>query len=93
MVKIEIKVGGASEVKKVASSIFLAHTQSGADMIIISAIGAASVNQAIKGVIAAKKELSSLGKETWISPDFADFQENDKIITGIKLNVYIKDRF
>jgi stage V sporulation protein S len=51
--------------------------------IVLRAIGAAAVNQAMKAVAIAQNFVASKGKQLWILPCFADVQMEDGTVTAM----------
>jgi len=81
-----LRASSGTDAKKLASSI-VAHYQNHQDCrsVVIRAIGASAVNQAIKAVIIANKYFVRKGQVLSIIPGFNDLEENGVKITSIEL--------
>lgn len=58
--------------------------------IIIQAVGAGAINQAMKGVVEANKLLACSGLQVAVLPSFCDITEGDKTITGMRFLVEVR---
>lgn len=93
-----VKVSSVTNVKDLGESICKAYERTKATTINLRCMGASAVNQGIKGVIIANKNLIRLGVMATLVPFFEDQMEKDldnpdkeKKVTLIVMRVSIKD--
>jgi stage V sporulation protein SpoVS len=84
---VTIKVSNGTSASALATSILKEHSNK--NPFEISCVGPFSVNQAVKGVIALNKLLSSQGKSASMIPYFGSTAEDGSIV-AIKIKLEIK---
>lgn len=83
----EMKVSGGSPAEKVASALAKCFQNHETDKVLLLAIGASAVNQAVKAVAIARGMTASAGFNLICTPAFRDVEFDDKDRTGITLIV------
>lgn len=87
---MNLKVSTQSDVRKVAGAIVSVLEEG--KPVSLDVIGAGALNQAIKAVIIARSFTITSGIDLLISPAFANLSGTNKDVTGIKLDVYTKQK-
>jgi stage V sporulation protein S len=87
---IILKAKAESNVKDLSSAIVAVVSEFSTSRIEIQAMGAGSVNQAIKAFIVAKTKVCAHGKRLTLDPYFLDFGEGEEKRTVICLRVIIE---
>lgn len=82
-----LRVGSATNVAKLASSIFSAYTENPEADVSLRVIGAGALNQAVKGIIISNKQFVKNGKIAYIMPSFQNFDnDNTSIVLHLKIH-------
>lgn len=87
---MNLKVSTKSDVRKVAGAI-VSILEEGKS-VSLDIIGAGALNQAVKAVIIARSFTITSGMDLLISPAFANLPGEDKNVTGIKLDIFVKPK-
>lgn len=82
-----LRAKGNTDAKKLALSIVSHRSKNPGQPVVIRAIGAGALNQAVKACIIANRFLISHGVTAYIHPSFNDITENETVVTAIELNV------
>ena len=82
-----LKVSGASNPRKLAAAICGGLRENDGE-VEVQAIGAAAVNQALKGVIIARSLSAPKGGDLKTVPGFADVEVDGRKVTAVRLRVF-----
>ena len=83
------RVGSKTDVKALASAV--AHALRNQPEVQLRAIGAASVNQAIKAVIVARGFLAQRGMDLCVVPEFATVDLPDAVVSLVVFTIQQQD--
>lgn len=81
-----LRVKGSTNVGKLAGSIVSAQ-ESGAERILVRAIGASALNQATKAIIISNKQFIGKGLICSMIPSFSTFKNEEVELTAIELTL------
>lgn len=81
-----LKVSGSTHPKKLAGAICKGLEENGGE-VAVQAIGAAAVNQALKGIAIARAISAPEGADLKVVPGFKDVEINGRKITAMQLHV------
>lgn len=84
-----IKVGSATDIIKLCSSITASYEENKDVPIVIRSVGAGALNQAVKGVILSNRYFSKIGYKASLTPYFRDLptQEGQQKISAIEMSL------
>lgn len=80
----ELRCSASTDANKLAGSIYSTYKEHPKDDIVIRAIGAGSLNQAVKAVIICNKYFAKTGVVLGITPSFKDTEEH---VTAIEMKI------
>lgn len=87
--KKQLKISGGSPVKETAGSIVKSYDE-GADEIILRAIGASAVNQAVKAMATARSIFAQKGLDACFRPGYDELEIEGQKKTVIVFRVEVK---
>ena len=83
-----LKVSRNTNPKKLAGALFMGLKENGGS-IVIQAVGAGAVNQAVKAVAIARGMSAVSGEELVLIPGFGDAKIQDRDVTAMQLKVKV----
>ncbi len=83
-----LRVKGSPSSLSLASTI--AHSVYNSEPVLIRAIGAAAVNQAMKAVAIAQSYVGAKGLRLLVIPGFADVEMDDGIVTALTFKIRVE---
>jgi stage V sporulation protein S len=82
-----LRVGGSTPAEKLGSAI--AHHVYADKRVVLRAVGAPAINQAVKAVAIAGHHVSGRGMQLAVRPEFIDVKMPDKTVTGMAFHVLV----